>query len=53
MRWCGGSSIGDAGEQIAGDEYITANRALDRDLERLTREKALELVAVLQSPQLR
>jgi hypothetical protein len=39
-----------AAEQMAGDEYITANRALDRDLERLIREKA-ELVAALQSPQ--
>jgi hypothetical protein len=38
-----------AAEQIAGEAYITANRALDRDLERLTREKA-ELVAALQSP---
>ena len=33
-----------------GEAYITANRALDRDLERLTREKA-ELSAALQSPQ--
>ena len=39
-----------AAEQMAGDEYITANRALDRDLERLTRDKA-DLVAVLRSPQ--
>jgi site-specific DNA recombinase len=39
-----------AAEQMAGEEYITENRALDRDLERLTREKA-ELVAALQSPQ--
>jgi hypothetical protein len=38
-----------AAEQMAGEAYITANRALDRDLERLTREKA-ELVAALQSP---
>jgi site-specific DNA recombinase len=38
-----------AAEQMAGEEYITANRALDRDLERLTREKA-ELVAALRSP---
>jgi hypothetical protein len=38
-----------AAEQMAGEAYIAANRALDRDLERLTREKA-ELVAVLQSP---
>ena len=37
-----------AAEQMAGDEYITANRALDRDLERLTREKA-ELAAALRS----
>ena len=35
-----------AAEQMAGDVYITANRSLDRDLERLTREKA-ELVAAL------
>ena len=34
---------------MAGEAYITANRALDRDLERLTREKA-ELVAALRSP---
>jgi hypothetical protein len=33
---------------MAGDAYITANRALDRDLERLTREKA-ELAAALRS----
>jgi site-specific DNA recombinase len=39
-----------AAEQMAGEEYITANRALDRDLERLTREKA-KLIAALQSPQ--
>jgi len=39
-----------ATEQMAGEAYIAANRALDRDLERLTREKA-ELVAALQSPQ--
>jgi hypothetical protein len=39
-----------AAEQMAGDEYIAANRALDRDLERLTREKA-ELVGALRSPQ--
>jgi hypothetical protein len=38
-----------AAEEMAGDEYITANRALDRDLERLTCEKA-ELVAALRSP---
>jgi hypothetical protein len=35
---------------MTGEAYITANRAQDRDLERLTREKA-ELVAALQSPQ--
>jgi hypothetical protein len=39
-----------AAEQMAGEAYITANRALDRDFERLTRKKA-ELVAALQSPQ--
>jgi hypothetical protein len=39
-----------AAEEMAGEEYIAANRALDRDLERLTREKA-ELVAALRSPQ--
>ena len=33
----------------AGEAYIAANRALDRDLERLTRAKA-ELVAALRSP---
>ena len=38
-----------AAEEMAGEAYITANRALDRDLERLTREKA-ELVAALRSP---
>ena len=38
-----------AAEQIAGDEYIAADHALDRDLERLTRKKA-ELVAALRSP---
>jgi hypothetical protein len=38
-----------AAEEMAAEEYITANRALDSDLERLTREKA-ELVAVLRSP---
>jgi hypothetical protein len=38
-----------AAEQMAGEAYITANRALDRNLERLTREKA-ELVAALRSP---
>jgi hypothetical protein len=35
---------------LAGEAYIAANRALDGDLERLTREKA-ELVAALRSPQ--
>ena len=39
-----------AAEQMTGEAYITANRALDSDLERLTREKA-ELVAALRSPQ--
>jgi 3-deoxy-D-arabino-heptulosonate 7-phosphate (DAHP) synthase class II len=29
-----------AAEEMAGEAYIAANRALDRDLERLTREKA-------------
>jgi hypothetical protein len=43
------SGGGYAAEQMAGDEYITANRALDRDLEQLTREKA-KLVGALQSP---
>jgi hypothetical protein len=38
-----------AAEQMTGEAYITANRALDRDLERLTREKA-ELVPALRSP---
>jgi hypothetical protein len=35
---------------MTGEEYIAANRALDRDLERLTREKAA-LAAALRSPQ--
>ena len=39
-----------AAEQMAAEAYITANRALDRDLERLTREKA-GLAAALRSPQ--
>ena len=39
-----------AAEQMAGDEYITANRALDADLERLAHRKA-ELAAMLRSPQ--
>jgi hypothetical protein len=38
-----------AAEQMPGEAYITANRALDRDLERLTREKA-KLAAALRSP---
>jgi hypothetical protein len=38
-----------AAEQMAGEEYITANRTLDRKLERLTREKAA-FVAALRSP---
>ena len=38
-----------AAKQMAGGAYIAANRALDADLERLTREKA-ELVAALRSP---
>jgi site-specific DNA recombinase len=38
-----------AAEQMAGETYIAANRAMDRDLERLTREKA-ELAAALRSP---
>jgi site-specific DNA recombinase len=39
-----------AAEKMAGDEYITANRALDKDLERLIRAKA-ELAAALRSSQ--
>ena len=39
-----------ATEELSGEEYIAANRALDRDQERLIREKA-ELVAALRSPQ--
>jgi hypothetical protein len=39
-----------AAEQMAGEDYISANRALDGDLERLTREKA-ERVAALRSSQ--
>jgi site-specific DNA recombinase len=35
-------------EEVTGDDYITANRALDKDLERLTREKA-ELAAASRS----
>ena len=34
---------------MAGEAYLTANRALDRNLELLTHEKA-ELVAALRSP---
>jgi len=41
---------GYATEELSGEEYIAANRALDRDQERLIREKA-ELVAALRSPQ--
>jgi hypothetical protein len=39
-----------AQEKMGGEEYIAANRALDKDLERLTRRKA-ELAAALRSPQ--
>jgi hypothetical protein len=39
-----------AAEKMAGDDYVSANRALDRDMERLTAEKAA-LVAALRSPQ--
>jgi hypothetical protein len=39
-----------AAEQMTGEEYVTANRGLDRDLERLIREKA-KLAAALRSPQ--
>jgi hypothetical protein len=39
-----------AAETMTGDEYIAANRVLDRNFERLTREKAA-LVAALRSPQ--
>jgi hypothetical protein len=39
-----------AAEQMAGEEYIAANRALDRDMERLKARKA-ELAAALRSPQ--
>jgi hypothetical protein len=35
---------------MTGDEYISANRALDEKLERLVREKA-KLAAALRSPQ--
>ena len=37
-------------DQMTGEEYIAANRALDEKLERLVREKA-KLTAALQSPQ--
>ena len=39
-----------AADQVTGDEYITANRALDQKLERLVREKA-KLAAALRSAQ--
>jgi site-specific DNA recombinase len=39
-----------AAEKMAGDEYITANRTLDKDLERLIRTKA-DLAAALRSSQ--
>jgi hypothetical protein len=39
-----------AAELMSGEEYITANRALDKDLERHTRAKA-ELAAALRSSQ--
>jgi hypothetical protein len=39
-----------AADQMTGEEYITANRALDEKLERLVREKA-KLAAALRSPQ--
>jgi site-specific DNA recombinase len=39
-----------AADQMTGEEYITANRALDQKLERLVREKA-KLAAALQSAQ--
>jgi hypothetical protein len=38
-----------AADQIAGDEYIAANRRLDERLERLVREKA-KLAAAVRSP---
>jgi hypothetical protein len=38
-----------ASEQMVGEEYITANRALDTNLERLTGEKA-DLVPAMRSP---
>jgi hypothetical protein len=39
-----------AAEKMAGEQYITANRTLDKDLERLIRAKA-DLAATLRSPQ--
>src|SRR5262249_26529072 len=39
-----------AAEQMTGEEYVTSNRALASDLERLIREKA-KLAASLRSPQ--
>jgi hypothetical protein len=36
-------------EQLSGQDYIAANRVLDREQERLTRKKA-ELVAAMRSP---
>jgi hypothetical protein len=39
-----------AEEKIGGEEYIAANRALDKDLEQLMRRKA-EIAAALRSPQ--
>jgi site-specific DNA recombinase len=39
-----------ATEELSGEAYIAANRVLDRDQDRLIREKA-ELVAALRSPQ--
>jgi hypothetical protein len=39
-----------AAQEVSGEQYIAANRALDRDQERLIREKA-ETVAALRSPQ--
>ena len=38
------------GGRCPGEEYVAANRALDKDLDRLTRRKA-ELAAALRSPQ--
>jgi hypothetical protein len=42
--------IGGLRRRVTEEEYITANRALDANLERLTRQKA-ELVEALRSPQ--